>query len=55
VFQFISDTHTPKNVMIVAEKKSKTDIQKQEILKKIIDSKQYFGIGYHHLEKLIGL
>ena len=55
VFQFISNTHTPKNVMIVAEKKSKTDIQKQKILKKIIDSKQYFGIGYHHLEKLMAL
>jgi hypothetical protein len=33
VFQFISDTHTPKNVMIVAEKKTKTETQKQEILK----------------------
>jgi SAM-dependent methyltransferase len=55
VFQFISDAHTPKNVMIVAEKKPKTDIQKQEILKKIIDSKQYFGIEYHHLEKLMEL
>jgi hypothetical protein len=41
--------------MIVAEKKPKTDIQKQEILKKIIDSKQYFGIEYHHLEKLMEL
>ena len=51
VFQFISDAHTPKNVMIVAEKKSKTDAQKQEILKKIKDSKQYFGIGFQHLEK----
>lgn len=55
VFQFISEAHTPKNVMIVAEKKFKTDIQKQEILKKIKDSKQYFGIGFHHLEKLMRL
>lgn len=55
VFQFISDAHTPKNVMIVAEKKSKTDAQKQEILKKIKDSKQYFGIGFQHLEKLMNL
>ena len=55
VFQFISDAHTPKNVMIVAEKKTKTDTQKKEILKKINESKQYFGIGYHHLEKLLGL
>jgi hypothetical protein len=55
VFQFISDTHTPKNVMIVAEKKTKTETQKLEILNKIKDSKQFFGIGFHHLEKLMGL
>jgi SAM-dependent methyltransferase len=55
VFQFISDAHTPKNVMIVAERKAKTDIQKEEILKKIKASKQFFGIGFHHLEKLMGL
>lgn len=55
VFQFISDVHTPKNVMIVAEKKIKTDSQKKEILEKINNLKSYFGIGYHHLEKLIGL
>jgi SAM-dependent methyltransferase len=55
VFEFISGEHTPKNVMIVAEKKSKTDIQKQEIAKKIKETKLYFGIEYHQLEKLIGL
>jgi hypothetical protein len=30
-------------------------ISKLEILKKIKDSKQFFGIGFHHLEKLMGL
>ena len=55
VFQFISDAHTPKNVMIVAEKKSKTESQKQEILNKIKETKKYFGIGTHYLEKLMGL
>lgn len=55
VFEFISGEHTPKNVMIVAEKKSKTDIQKQEILQKIKETKLYFGIEYHQLEKLMGL
>jgi len=55
VFQFISEAHTPKNVMIVAEKKSKTDSQKQEIIQKIKQSKAFFGIDYHHLEKLLGL
>lgn len=55
VFEFISGEHTPKNVMIVAEKKSKTDIQKQEILQKIKETKLYFGIEYHQLEKLMEL
>jgi SAM-dependent methyltransferase len=55
VFQFISDAHTPKNVMIVAEKKPKTESQKQEILLKIKETKKYFGIGYHYLEKLTEL
>jgi SAM-dependent methyltransferase len=55
VFEFISDAHTPKNVMIVAEKKSKTESQKQEILSKFKETKTYFGIGTHYLEKLTGL
>lgn len=55
VFEFISEAHTPKNVMIVAEKKSKTDIQKQELLKKIECTKKYFGIEFHYLEKLMNM
>lgn len=55
VFQFISEAHTPKNVMIVAEKKVKTEAQKKEILQKIKSSKEYFGIEYHQLEKLMEL
>jgi len=55
VFEFISEAHTPKNVMIVAEKKSKTDIQKQELLKKIEGTKKYFGIEFHYLEKLMNI
>lgn len=55
VFQFISDAHTPKNVMIVAEKKPKTESQKQEILTKLKETKKYFGVGTHYLEKLLGL
>lgn len=55
VFEFVSDVNTPKNVMIVAEKKARTDIQKQEILAKIKATKTYFGIEYHQLEKLMGL
>ncbi|WP_412466134.1 class I SAM-dependent methyltransferase [Pedobacter sp. KLB.chiD] len=62
VFEFISDAHTPKNVLVVGVKKSpkslvgspKTEGQKA-ILEKIKTSKEYFGIGYHHLERLLEL
>lgn len=55
VFEFVSDSNTPKNVMIVAEKKSKTEAQKIDILTKIKETKKYFGIDFHHLEKRLGL
>lgn len=55
VFEFISGEHTPKNVMIVAEKKVKTESQKNDLLAKINETKTYFGIRNHHLEKLMGL
>ena len=55
VFEFVSDVNTPKNVMIVAERKAKTETQKQEILAKIKATKLYFGIEFHQLEKLMGL
>jgi len=53
VFEFISGEHTAKNVMIVAEKKTKTSEQKLEILSKIKEAKLYFGIESHYLEKLM--
>jgi SAM-dependent methyltransferase len=55
VFEFISGEHTPKNVMIVAEKKEKTRVQKEELLTKINETKAFFGIRNHHLEKLMSL
>ncbi|MES2778839.1 MAG: SAM-dependent methyltransferase [Bacteroidota bacterium] len=55
VFQFVSDVHTPKNVMITGEKKSKTDVQKTEILEKIKATKKFFGIESHYLETLMGI
>jgi tRNA/tmRNA/rRNA uracil-C5-methylase (TrmA/RlmC/RlmD family) len=61
VFEFISDAHTPKNVLVVGVKKAeslktKAEIDRQsEILEKIKASKEYFGIGYHHLERLLEL
>ena len=55
VFQFISDAHTPKNVLVVGIK-GKINLKKQaEILEKLKTTKTYFGIGYHHLERLVGL
>ena len=55
VFEFVSEANTPKNVMIVAEKKLKTREQQEEIRKKIKETKAYFGIEFHYLEKLMGL
>lgn len=62
VFEFISDAHTPKNVLIVgtksvhADQNGKGNEQKRlEIKQKIEETKAYFGIGYHHLERLLEL
>jgi len=55
VFQFISDAHTPKNVMIVGVKNQKSPPKEEQILQKIKDTKAYFGITYHHLEKMMGI
>jgi SAM-dependent methyltransferase len=57
VFEFISDAHTPKNVLVVGTKSSSkstalTEEKKLAIKQKISDTKAYFGIGYHHLERL---
>lgn len=65
VFEFVSDVHTPKNVLVVGIKSKKLKVKSEnldvvskdqkEILQKIKDTKAYFGIGYHHLEKLLEL
>jgi tRNA A58 N-methylase Trm61 len=55
VFQFISDAHTPKNVMITGIKSQGIHLKDEQILQKITDSKAYFGIKYHHLEKMMGI
>jgi SAM-dependent methyltransferase len=56
VFEFISDAHTPKNVLVVGTKsKDKSAKHKEEIIQKIKEAKAYFGIGYHHLERLFKL
>lgn len=53
VFEFISDAHTPKNVMIVGIKNHRSAPDKDQLLKKIKDAKAYFGIEYHHLERML--
>jgi SAM-dependent methyltransferase len=53
VFEFISDAHTPKNVLIVGSKKTST--RDPAILEKIKAAKTYFGIESHHLERMLGL
>ncbi|WP_316805247.1 SAM-dependent methyltransferase [Pedobacter nototheniae] len=61
VFEFISDAHTPKNVLVVGVKKTDNlkgeteSIRQAGILQKIKDSKAYFGIRNHHLEQLFNL
>ncbi len=53
VFEFISDAHTPKNVLIVGQRKTTNPAKQQAILDKIQSSKAYFGIARHHLETLM--
>ena len=61
VFEFISDAHTPKNVLVVGVKRTESSKNKDQseekakILQKIKDTKAYFGIDYHHLERLLNL
>ena len=53
IFEFISDAHTPKNVMITAVKTKNQDRSKEKIKDKITQAKSYFGISYHHLERIL--
>jgi len=56
VFEFISEAHTPKNVMIVAQKVQEASEQRQqEALSKIRAAKTFFGIHKHYLETLMKL
>ena len=55
VFEFVSDAHTPKNVLVVGIKGKINPKKQAEILAKIKATKEYFGIRWHHLEKLLSL
>jgi SAM-dependent methyltransferase len=52
VFEFVSDVHTPKNIMIVGVKSETGNGKRETIVQKIKDAKNYFGIGRHYLENL---
>lgn len=55
VFEFISDAHTPKNVLIVGTRGKRTEKSQAAALEKIREAKRFFGIEYHHLERLTGI
>ena len=55
VFEFVSDAHTPKNNLIVAEKDGRMGRDREAILKQIAETKAMFGIEQHYLEGLLGL
>ncbi|WP_245586346.1 class I SAM-dependent methyltransferase [Olivibacter sitiensis] len=57
VVQFVSDAHTPKNVMLtgIKQKKEIVESRKAEILAEISALKSYFGISTHYLEQLLAL
>ncbi|MGO1868385.1 MAG: class I SAM-dependent methyltransferase [Sphingobacteriaceae bacterium] len=55
VMQFISDEHTPKNVMIVGERVGVDAEKQKQLLDKLQSIKSYFGLRYHHLERLMGM
>lgn len=56
VIDFIADTHTPKNVMLVAIKSTPPNpTKKAELLEQIENAKAFFGIEYHYLEKKLNL
>ncbi len=54
IFEFISDAHTPKNVMIVGIKNPKARLHDPAILQKIAAAKSCFGIDKHYLETITG-
>ena len=55
IFEFISDAHTPKNIMLVGVKNPKATQHNVASLEKIKAAKSYFGIERHYLEGLMGL
>ena len=55
VFEFITDAHTPKNIMIAGIKNNKLPYKNAAVLEKINAAKSFFGINAHRLEKIMGV
>lgn len=55
VFEFVSDAHTPKNNLVVAEKDGRAGRDRDAVLKQIAEVKALFGVERHYLEGLLGL
>ncbi len=53
VFEFITDVHTPKNIMIIAEKGTIDKSKQPAILDTLSKAKAEFGIDQHYLEQVI--
>jgi len=57
VFEFVSDAHTPKNVLIVGTRNKRLrageQVRDPTVLARIQAAKAYFGIEAHHLERLL--
>lgn len=52
VFEFVSDAHTPKNNLIVAENDGRAGREREAVLETISEIKTMFGIKQHYLEGL---
>ncbi len=54
--EFISDSHTPKNVMLLATYKGKINAEQQnKILIQLNKAKKFYGFSFHQLEKLMDI
>ncbi len=55
LFEFVSDAHTPKNVMIVASRQAsgRRPEEVEKLRASIAATKAQFGIAAHHLERLL--
>ena len=54
VFEFVSDAHTPKNNLIVAQRDGRAGRDREAVLRQIGEIKAMFGVERHYLEGLLG-